>query len=157
MGIIFDRGMAFLESNIEETKELCGQASTEYIRGSISESYPPASTPLTPPHMRTMALRDGVYYKTDEKPDAVTIISQRGASVSFEGGKISGVQLEMVPEWLEFGTKKMTARPYMTPAMLATLKICAAAIKAGMSAVNTKSGGGVYPYSPSYTKGYTGI
>lgn len=119
MGQIVDAGVSFLDAAVGYTLELVGEASTDWIKKEISVAFPPASAPNTPPHRRTGQLFEGVYY--EDKPDEsiVTIASSR----------IGG----MVPEWLEFGTVKMTERPYMTPAMDNTERICADAVRFGMN------------------------
>ena len=69
-------------------------------------------------------LASGVRYGVDS-PELVTITSSR------VGGS------PMVPEWLELGTMQMAARPYMTPTMDATARICAPAVALAMAADST--------------------
>lgn len=125
MADIVSLGMGFIYGNIDKTLPMVGAANVKYIKESISDFYPPASAPNTPPHQRTGKLYDGVTFTVDEEMSSVEISSTRVGT--------------MVPGWLEFGTTKiggggMAPRPYMTPARQESRKISKAAIAYGMSA-----------------------
>lgn len=77
-------------------------------RDLIDEPWPPASEPLTPPHRRTGNLRDGV-------SGSVNVFEVEGVVLTIVSARAGGD--ERVPFWLEFGTRKMAARPYMRPMM----------------------------------------
>lgn len=72
------------------------------IKETVSIAFPPPSDPATEPHLRTGYLRSGIM-------SAVT-----------QGGNVTTV--EVVSEvdyssYLEFGTSRMAARPFMGPAL----------------------------------------
>lgn len=75
------------------------------VKETISDAFPPASEPGTPPHQRTGALKEGVSSYTFQQGDVIktVVLSERvGRNPN-------------VPAYLEGGTSKMAARPYMLP------------------------------------------
>ena len=81
-----------------------GREMVRDIRGLIGTPYPPASRPGTPPHTRTGQLIEGVgaYVTAGDNIAELTVSSSRESRPK-------------VPFWLEKGTRKMAARPFMTP------------------------------------------
>jgi len=78
---------------------------TETIQESISTPYQPPSDPLSPPHLRTGALRRSVRIESVE-PDAVLVAV---------GGEGTGVPYAVA---LEYGTSKMLPRPFVAPVIV---------------------------------------
>lgn len=81
------------------------QEADDALKESISEAYPPASSPGNPPHRRTGALVEGVQSIVIEDADGVEM--QQGSSR--DGGDPN------VPQYLEEGTSKMEPRPFVKP------------------------------------------
>jgi hypothetical protein len=72
----------------------------------ISNAYPPASAPGESPHRRTGALRAGVGHHVEQTEGGarlVIFVERQGADPA-------------VPAYLEGGTSRMAARPFMAPA-----------------------------------------
>lgn len=82
------------------------EEAVQFEKNLISEQYPPASEPGTPPHRRKGYLYEGVQGITIETMDGIE--SQIGSS-RIEGNP-------NVPQYLEFGTRRMAARPYASVA-----------------------------------------
>jgi hypothetical protein len=78
------------------------QETTDETKEMISDPYPPASAPFTPPHLRKGLLREGVQHDVSETETGVqaTFFYER------DGGN------PFVPVFLEDGTVKMTKRPF---------------------------------------------
>ena len=83
-----------------------GTMTVQQLRQDLATNYPPASSPGEPPHRRTGNLQNGVEASYSESGLKVEISSLRA------GGD------ELIPLWLEFGTSKMAARPYMRPSKM---------------------------------------
>jgi hypothetical protein len=82
------------------------QEARQDMQTEISEPWPPASAPATPPHLRTGNLQQGVSDDTrlgGANTIDSTIMSER------EAGN------PMVPIFLEFGVNAFAPRPYMGP------------------------------------------
>lgn len=101
MGEISDIAGKFLDDRLPRAMEALGIKAAAMVSTSIDEPYPPASSQGNPPHRRTGNLRAGVDHI--DGPDSTTIKSSRA-----EGNPL-------VPKFLEFGTSRMAARPYMRP------------------------------------------
>jgi hypothetical protein len=82
------------------------QQAVQFEKDLISDQYPPASEWWTPPHRRKGYLYEGVQGITIEDMDGIE--SQIGSS-RIEGNP-------NVPQYLEFGTSRMVARPYASVA-----------------------------------------
>jgi hypothetical protein len=96
---------AWLARKLPPAMEALGIRAAAEVANSIDEPYPPASSPGNPPHRRTGNLRAGVEHTEDSSGTETTISSARA-----QGDP-------RVPVYLEFGTHKMAARPYMRPVM----------------------------------------
>jgi len=70
----------------------------------LNDSWPPASTPGQPPHKRTARLQTSISWRLGE--DEEGLYADIGTAVEY------GV-------YLEFGTDRMAARPFMRPALQA--------------------------------------
>jgi hypothetical protein len=70
------------------------------IKELISEPYPPASEPNTPPHERTGN------YKESQQVEEVTVTPESVHGAAFTD--------EQLGEWLEHGTERMAARPHFS-------------------------------------------
>lgn len=105
MAEIADVSVKWLERQMPGFMESIGIRATGEITQELDTMYPPASKPGESPHKRTGSLQAGVSHVESNDGDeyATTITSRRA-----EGNP-------MVPTFLEFGTKKMAARPYMRP------------------------------------------
>jgi hypothetical protein len=68
----------------------------------IAINYPPASSPGEPPHRRTGELQAGVFHYTEE--------TVSGVRTTISYGRAGGPP--QVPEWLQYGTARMRARPF---------------------------------------------
>lgn len=79
------------------------RAEEEQLRKDISTPWPPASAPGQPPHRRTGRLHTGIMKFTGIHGNSV-----RGIMVSQRPGGDPAV-----PSYLEHGTNRMAARPYM--------------------------------------------
>ncbi len=92
--------MGWLEKiklKIAKAAEEAGKRSVVSIRNEISERYPPASEPETPPHLRTGKLYDGIASQVNEFHDGITLT----------------VSSEMYySAWLRDGTTKMQWRDF---------------------------------------------
>jgi hypothetical protein len=97
--------MSKVRARTAQVLDAQGRQSVENVKQSISTPYPPASSPGSAPHLRTGNLHEGVSHSTAAGGTEVstTITSSRAEGDS------------RVPFWLENGTKKMAARPYMGP------------------------------------------
>lgn len=78
-------------------------------KADIDTPYPPASEPDTPPHRRKGYLHDGVHR---DGPDEFQV---EGVVMHIVSERVE--EDPRVPMFLEFGTSKMAARPYMRPSM----------------------------------------
>lgn len=94
-----------VKTRVYAAMDATADLSVTTIKAEIGIQYPPASTPGNPPHRRTGNLQNGVQQITMENENSVT--SHIG-SARVEGNP-------RVPSYLEFGTKRMAARPYMSP------------------------------------------
>jgi HK97 gp10 family phage protein len=72
------------------------------VKVSLSTSYPPASAPGSPPHLRTNRLRSSIAYEVTEGPRGI------------EARVGTNVQYALA---LELGTSRMAARPFLRPAL----------------------------------------
>lgn len=108
MGVISDSVNKWYDRRMPLAIEAVGIACAADVAISISEPFPPASAPVSPPHKRTGNLEAGVSHsESRDGGDYVTTIKSARA----EGNP-------SVPLFLEFGTSKMAERPYMGPAKL---------------------------------------
>lgn len=89
---------------IEDLKIL-GSRTLELAKESISTPYPPASLPGEAPHRRTSDLMEGLEFEVNEEELKVTIRSTIGYGI-----------------FLELGTSKMQARPFLIPAFFIALE-----------------------------------
>src|SRR3989442_334983 len=108
MGEMYDAGKAWLDEVIPKVMTALGERCVKDVKNELSIPYPGPSEPNDPPHYRTKELLENVSYTAAE--DTTTISSSCPSE-------------SKLPIWLEFGTKKMAARPYMGPVMLAAHKI----------------------------------
>lgn len=72
------------------------------IREEIGDGWPPASDPLSPPHLRTGELQRSVNYTVTHEGSIWTLTIT--ADIYYAG-------------YLEWGTDRAVARPFMTPAL----------------------------------------
>jgi HK97 gp10 family phage protein len=77
------------------------------VQKSLNTNFPPASDPGQPPHKRTGTLYRSVYNQIEKTGKLITGI------VGDNAQKNSATY----PEMLEFGTSKMSPRPYLRPAV----------------------------------------
>ncbi len=96
MGLIIDKTMRIIDQNLPRALRMVGEETVDELKEVLSGSSP--SEPGSPPGRDTGALQRGISYEVQD--NTLSIISER------EGGDPS------VPEWLNYGTKKMEARPY---------------------------------------------
>lgn len=104
-GTIEDFAASVREAIVAASREM-GRLIVQSTRERISIAYPPASVPGESPHRRTGELMNGVGFEVEAAFFGVetTISSSRG------------VDDPRVPQFLEFGTKKIGGpRPYMQP------------------------------------------
>lgn len=113
MGTIVDRAMGLLDRQMPGVLKAAGEGSVQGIRQDISTAYPPASKPGQPPHYREGKLFQGIECAVFQGDDEVTISAYREGT-------------PMVAFWLEVGTKKMAARPFMSTNMLDESNLAAA-------------------------------
>lgn len=100
MGIMQDKAEGLLDRQLPKVLAEAGRASVDAIRRDISEPYPPASLPGTPPHFRTGTLFSSVQFDVFQSDESVTVsVTRRGTP---------GVAAA-----LEFGRHGMAARPFM--------------------------------------------
>ena len=78
--------------------DAAADALASFIRETISDPYPPASDPFSPPHSRSGELKDGVYAYA-------------------EGTEIVFGDSAPHASFLELGTWKMLPRPFLSTAM----------------------------------------
>ncbi len=88
-------------SEVAKALNRVGSRSVDRIKSELSGPYPPASSPGQPPHTRTGELQAKMKHK-----------------VSISG--YYDVYLRVYntaphADWLEFGTEKMAARPFLRP------------------------------------------
>ena len=105
------RVRARLAANLGEAAGIVADRIVESING----PYPPASSPGDPPHRRTGRLRASVASEVDA--DTLTAVVGAPGKVAY---------------WLETGTRKMAARPFVRPALLNNLDQVRAAAAAGI-------------------------
>lgn len=77
------------------------------IRDQISQPYPPASEPNTPPHQRTGDLWESISWIIDD---------------SSRGKRLRIFSPLPYAYWLEMGTSKMEPRPFMLVTVIANLE-----------------------------------
>lgn len=103
MGDISAMAGNWMDRRLPKAMNALGIRAAGMVSASIDTPYPPASSPGESPHKRTGNLQAGVAHV--DGPDSTVIVSNRA-----EGDPL-------VPAYLEFGTHKMAARPYMRPVM----------------------------------------
>jgi HK97 gp10 family phage protein len=72
------------------------------VKASMMVRYPPASSPGSPPHIRTDRLRSTIAYEVTEGPRGIE--ARVGTNVEYALA-------------LELGTSRMAARPFLRPAL----------------------------------------
>lgn len=72
------------------------------IQSEIGTAFPPSSDPGTPPHLRTGDLQGGVFFSVDQFGSEYVLTVTSTAPYS---------------KFLEDGTDRMAARPFMLPAL----------------------------------------
>jgi hypothetical protein len=101
-------------------------AAAEHLRDAlivkVSEVYPPASDPGKSPHLRTGGLQNSF--------EVIPILSEEGMN-----GYAVGSVLDRAV-WLEFGTRRMLARPYFTVTTMEEMDTMSGLVSAG-------AGGGI--------------
>lgn len=98
-----DEMILVIRERINKALIRVGAIGVAHLRQTISDPYPPASEPRTPPHMRSGTLRESVKSEVD------------GLTLTFSAFAIRKDAPYM--RWLEFGTPggQMIRRPYMRP------------------------------------------
>lgn len=104
MGQIEDAVMKWIEANLPEAMREASSAQIQRTQFEVSELFPPASIPGTPPHLRAGLIKEGLVFEEEGTPNAI-IHTMRS----------SRANRPEVPECLERGTPKMEPRPYMGP------------------------------------------
>lgn len=92
---------SWLTSRMPDVLEAAGQASVQALVVSLATPYPPASYPGEAPHRRSGWLMENTGFLVFKEEDTVRVFSDAEYSI-----------------FLEFGTRKMQARPFLTPMML---------------------------------------
>lgn len=103
---------------VQRAMKQASEAVAADVRESISTPYPPPSDPGLPPHLRTGQLAKGVRAEPTHKTltkISVRVVSRRQPAAGEKGRKRDP---EYVPQALEYGTARMSPRPYMRPAMM---------------------------------------
>lgn len=100
-GILASLAESWLDRRMPEVLEAAGEASVQVIVAELSTPYPPASYAGEFPHRRSGWLRENIGFVIFLADNTVRIISDAAYTI-----------------FLEFGTRKMEARPFLTPAML---------------------------------------
>ena len=99
--------MAVAENAVEEAVARAGlSVQIEAIRLVSQAAYPPASRPGEPPRVRTGTLLRSI--------DQETFRSKAGTKVDFTARVGSNLKYGF---WLETGTRRMAARPWLRPAL----------------------------------------
>jgi|GEM_PF-2750215 len=106
MGVVSGKLDAVVRGRLRLAAQAIGIRCAGYASNLVNTPYPPASKPGEPPHKRTGNLQAGI---TNEQSESVESIDTKIVARRAEGNP-------KVPGWLEFGTKKMAARPFMRPA-----------------------------------------
>ena len=101
MNEIADPAFAWFMRKLPSAMEALGIRAAGTASKLIDTPYPPASRPGNPPHRRTGNLEAGIEH-TESADGTEMVLSSKRA----EGDP-------RVPMFLEFGTSKMAARPYM--------------------------------------------
>lgn len=106
-GDAFKRG---IKGDLVHRLEKAGRIVRDKAKDLIAERYPPASVPGEPPHKRTGDLRRSVRFAVDNGKLVVIIGSWIEARTRHH-------EDNHYPLWLELGTRKMRARPWLRPAL----------------------------------------
>lgn len=94
-----------VKAGTRESLDEQAEAAAARIKQSLSTPSPPSASEGSPPHLRTGQLQQGIRHETVDDGNAIVaaVVSERSGDNP------------MIPTWLEFGTKKMGPRPYMSP------------------------------------------
>jgi hypothetical protein len=93
--------LGLVEAAAQAGLEAAATFYAEAVRQAVATPYPPASAPDSPPHLRTGTLQASVGWNP---------LPGGGAEMG------SGLDYAM---WLETGTRRMAARPFLAPTVLA--------------------------------------
>lgn len=87
---------------VNDVLEQVGNGMLDDLRQTLADDYPPASSPGESPHRRTGYLQESVSWGVDRFGPIYTLTVASTALYSV---------------YLEFGTERMAARPFMAPAL----------------------------------------
>ena len=104
---VFENAKSKIEVLTRDGVKDVGVMTVQMLRQDLAIQFPPASSPGDPPHRRTGKLQNGIEAS----------YSSTGLKVEITSNRITTRDNSLVPFWLEFGTSRMAARPYMRPAM----------------------------------------
>jgi hypothetical protein len=91
--------------DVLENQSIWARGHLDKLRDLVGTQFPPSSVPGEFPHRRTGGLQDGLNETTE--------IDEGGVQSTFSSSRVEGNPL--VPVYLELGTSRMAARPFMTP------------------------------------------
>lgn len=87
---------------VNSVLEQVGNGMLDDLRQTLADDYPPASAPGESPHRRSGYLQEGVSWGVERSGPIYTLTVASTALYSV---------------YLEFGTSRMAARPFMSPAL----------------------------------------
>lgn len=113
-----------------------GQFMVNDIRRTLQTPYPPASVAGSPPHRRSGKLEGSIRWETTSEPMprlrvGTNVYRTERGGTPFSGG---------YGRFLEWGTTKMKARPYLQPALIRTKAMIASLLGLGAGAVGFEMG-----------------
>ncbi len=139
----------WLNNRLPTAMHALGVRCAGMVTQELDTPYPPASSPGESPHKRTGNLQAGVDHRERvEGTDSLTEISSKRAPSggddhpSIHEHHMAVINQSMVPVWLEFGTHKMAARPYMRPVMNAAEQIVPHSMSQSLSSGETYAAAG---------------